>query len=131
MTKKTLKEVIRNNMIIKDIDDLYSKLIEFWGGKSLTKVSNIKIVISPYSELKMEISQKNYFDIYINGVFYYSIEPEEVFEFIKDFFNGKYIFVEKTDRDGDKSVSCVDASKASTFYNIENIKIYSSEKILY
>lgn len=116
-------------MIIKTIDDLYSTLINNTKIKSLRKITADKLVIQPNDEFTMNIYKKEYFDIYINNLFYYSIEPEDILEFINDFFNNKFVFIEKIDKKGKKSVRCVDTSKITRFSNTKNIKIYSNNKV--
>lgn len=115
-------------MIIKTIEDLYSTLKRNTEFKYVSMTVDT-LVIQPYSEFKIEIYKKDYFDIYINGLFYYSVEPEDVLEFITDFFSNKFVFIESTDKKGKKSVKCIDIAKVPRFFNTKNVKIYSNSKV--
>ncbi len=114
-----------------NLDKLYSDLCKNDLLKSIITFSDQKITIRPYSNLEIDIVKNDYFDVYVNHAFYYSIESEEILDFILDFVNEKFYFVEETNRNGKKKIKTLSIKdylnkKTNTLTN----SIYSINKKL-
>lgn len=115
-------------MINKNINELYYKLISNSKIEKCIKLLNNEIIIQPYNRFIMTIMKTDYFDVYINNTFYYSVESEEILDFINDFFDGKYVFIEKKKKNGKVEITCENISKIKKL-NHDQIRIYSSSRI--
>lgn len=94
-----------------NLDELYDNLCKNNQLKSVITFSNNKITIKPFSNLVIDIVKTNYFDVYVNQTLYYSIEAEEIIDFILDFANEKLYFIEEINKNG--------KNKIKTLTNIE------------
>ena len=82
-------------MKIKNINDLYMNLIKNCRIKPFVKLFNNNIEIIPYKTLNIRIVENQYFDLYVNNLFYYSIENEEIYDFIQEFAENKFVFIKE------------------------------------
>lgn len=115
-------EILFENL--KQIEVLKNKLIY---------LNNI-IYIKFHKDCQIAIKFNKYFKIYINNIFYYDIEGQDIFESIKDIVNDNWIFVEKVNFINKKKILLIPKNKftlRSVFLNNKFRKAFSINELLY
>lgn len=77
--------------------ELFEKLSRLESLKGRINFDNGTILISFHDNFQLSIILNNYYKVYINDVFYYDIEGQDIFESIEEIANDKWIFVDKID----------------------------------
>lgn len=78
----------------RNIIDLFSELEKIEKIENKISFNDNAIIIKIHNELNITIKDKGLFHMFLNDIFYYDIEPQDVVAFIDEIVNGMWLFIE-------------------------------------
>lgn len=120
--------------LIPSIDELYVELSKIDEITSILTIKENAISIVSHPDFVLTIKKKIYFNVYINDVFYDSIEDQDILESLLDILQNDYIFIERKTFFGKKKVHLIPkgkfVNKREKFLKKKNIIIYSKKSLI-
>lgn len=120
---------------IGSIEELYAELIKIDNLNNKSSLEDGKIIISFHKGFILKIVLKNYFDVYFNDTFYYSIEDQDILESLIDIIKSNYIFVERKNIVKKNKVLLLTNEEfekdKEKWINKTTLCIYSTEKLIF
>lgn len=120
---------------IGSIEELYAELIKIDNLNNKSSLEDGKIIISFHKGFILKIVLKNYFDVYFNDTFYYSIEDQDILESLLDIIKSNYIFVERKNIVKKNKVLLLTNEEfekdKEKWINKTTLCIYSTEKLIF
>lgn len=120
---------------IGSIEELYAELIKIDNLNNKSSLEDGKIIISFHKGFILKIVLKNYFDLYFNDTFYYSIEDQDILESLIDIIKSNYIFVERKNIVKKNKVLLLTNEEfekdKEKWINKTTLCIYSTEKLIF
>ena len=76
----------------KALIDLYGRLqkVNHFYQQMMFENEQIKIIV--HSEFVIDIKNNQFFDLYLNNIFYYNIDEQDIYDMIVDLLSGEYVF---------------------------------------
>jgi ribosome biogenesis protein Nip4 len=79
--------------MIDVINDLYNELLSIEELNEKIRISENVIKIAFHNEFRIEIALAEGFAVYVNDLFYVSVEEQDIFHYIKDIASDKYLMI--------------------------------------
>lgn len=119
---------------IESNEMLYEKLRQIDNIKPKLNFKNNIIYIDFHKDCRISIIYNKYFELYINNIFYYDIEGQDIIEITTDIINNEWIFVEKMNFFNKKKIILIPKNKFSMQkekVNKNTYKVFSINELIY
>ena len=113
----------RQGVNMQDLLTLYQYIKDKYNNYQAIKYTTTEITIVFYKGFEMKIQLKGFYNIYLNDMFYYNVDWQDIKDTIDDFLTNKYVFCEQNNK---LKVTRIENYRENTKYN----HIWTIEKVL-
>ena len=83
---------------MQDLLTLYRYIQENYSHYQEIEYTGAKIVVTFYTGFEMEIRLQGLYNLYFNGMLYYSIDWQDIKDTIDDFLTDQYVFCQRSNK---------------------------------
>ena len=83
---------------MQELLTLYEYIRSKYNNYQTIKCTSSEIVVVFHNEFEMKILLQNFYNVYFNGIFYYSVDWQDIKDTIDDVFTNNYVFCQKNNK---------------------------------